>query len=177
MALKVSSIPSLPRVNSGAARLLPIATTLLASTIAILPVTVPGYAALTPALTLMAVYHWTIYRPDQLPPIGVFAIGLAQDLLSGAPVGVGALMLLLARAAVLRGRRYFINRTFPFVWTGFALLAAPAILAEWALDCLLKLSFFDLRSTMFRTVLTIAVFPVASFALGRIQRALIGAAG
>jgi rod shape-determining protein MreD len=85
--------------------------------------------------------------------------------------------LLFARAAVLRGRRYFINRTFPFVWTGFALLAAPAILAEWALDCLLKLSFFDLRSTMFRTVLTIAVFPVASFALGRTQRALIGAAG
>jgi hypothetical protein len=30
---------------------------------------------------------------------------------------------------------------------------------------------------MFRTVLTIAVFPVASFALGRTQRALIGAAG
>jgi rod shape-determining protein MreD len=177
MALKVSSIPSLPRVNSAAARLLPIATTLLAATIAILPVPVPGYAALTPAFTLMAVYHWTIYRPDLLPPTGVFAIGLAQDLLSGAPVGVGALVLLFARAAVLRGRRYFINRTFPFVWTGFALLAAPAILAEWALDCLLKLSFFDLRSTMFRTVLTIAVFPVASFALGRTQRALIGAAG
>jgi rod shape-determining protein MreD len=177
MALKVSSIPSLPRVNSAAARLLPIATTLLAATIAILPVPVPGYAALTPAFTLMAVYHWTIYRPDLLPPAGVFAIGLAQDLLSGAPVGVGALVLLFARAAVLRGRRYFINRTFPFVWTGFALLAAPAILAEWALDCLLKLSFFDLRSTMFRTVLTIAVFPVASFALGRTQRALIGAAG
>jgi rod shape-determining protein MreD len=177
MALKVSSIPSLPRVNSGAVRLLPIVTTLLAATIAILPVPVPGYAALTPAFTLMAVYHWTIYRPDLLPPIGVFAIGLAQDLLSGAPVGVGALVLLLARAGVLRGRRYFINRTFPFVWTGFALLAAPAILAEWALDCLLKLSFFDLRSTMFRTVLTIAVFPVASFALGRTQRALIGAAG
>src|SRR5207248_10284813 len=80
MALKVSSIPSLPRVNSNVARMLPIATTLLAATIAILPVPVPGYAALTPAFTLMAVYHWTIYRPDLLPPIGVFAIGLAQDL-------------------------------------------------------------------------------------------------
>ncbi len=70
----------------------------------------------------MAVYHWTIYRPDLLPPIGLFAVGLAQDLLAGAPVGVGALVLLLARAAVLRYRRYFINRTFPFVWTGFTLL-------------------------------------------------------
>src|SRR5579863_4910104 len=177
MALKVSSIPSLPRVNSGVARMLPIATTLLAAIIAILPVPVPGYAALTPAFTLMAVYHWTIYRPDLLPPIGVFAIGLTQDLLAGAPVGVGALMLLLARAAVLRARRYFINRTFPFVWTGFAALGAAAMLAVWAVQCLVQLTFFDLRSTMFRTVLTIAIFPVASFALGRTQRALIGATG
>ena len=67
----------------------------------------PGYAALAPAFTLMAVYHWTIYRPDLLPPIGLFAIGLAQDLLTGAPIGVGALMLLLARGAVLRYRRLF----------------------------------------------------------------------
>jgi len=177
MPLKVSSIPTLPRVNSGVAWLVPTTTTLLATILAILPVPVPGYAALTPAFTLMAVYHWTIYRPDLLPPIGVFAIGLTQDLLSGSPVGVGALVLLLARAAVLRARRYFINRTFPFVWTGFALLGATTMLGLWALQCLVQLTVFDVRSTMFRTVLTIAIFPVASFALGRTQRALIGAAG
>lgn len=177
MALQVSSIPSLPRVNSGLARALPIATTVLAALITILPLRVPGYAALTPALTLMAVYHWTIYRPDLLPPFGLFAVGLAQDLLAGAPVGVGALTLLLARAAVLRFRRYFINRTFPFVWAGFTLLGAAATLGLWALHCLIELSFFDVRNAVFRTVLTVAMFPAASFALGRTQRALMGAAG
>lgn len=176
MALKVSSIPSLPPINSGLARMLPIATTVLAALIVILPVRVPGYAALTPAFTLMAVYHWTIYRPDLLPPVGLFAVGLAQDLLTGGPVGVGSLVLLLARAAVLRNRRYFINCAFPFVWTGFALLAAGAMSAFWALHSLLELNFFDLRSTMFRTVLTVAIFPVASFALGRTQRAVMGGA-
>lgn len=177
MELKVSSIPTLPRVNGGLARLLPVATTLLAAVIAILPVRVPGYAALVPAFTLMAVYHWTIYRPDLLPPIWVFAIGLAQDLLSGALIGVGALVLLLARSAVLRSRRGFINRTFPFVWGGFTLLAGGAMLGLWVLHCVLQLNLFDLRSTVFRTALTIAMFPVASFALGRTQRALMGAAG
>jgi len=176
MALKVSSIPTLPRVNSGIARMLPIATTVLAAIISILPVRLPGYAALTPAFTLMAVYHWTIYRPDLLPPLGLFAVGIVQDLLSGGLVGVGALVLLLARAAVLRSRRYFINRTFPFVWSGFTLLGAGTMLALWALHCVLQLSLFDLRSAVFRTVLTIAIFPVASFALGRTQRALMGAA-
>ena len=177
MALQVFSIPSLPRVNSGLARMLPIATTVLAALITILPVRVPGYAALTPAFALMAVYHWTIYRPDLLPAIGLFAIGLAQDLLAGAPVGVSALVLLLARAAVLRYRHYFINRTFPFVWAGFTLLGTAAMIAAWTVHCLIDQSVLNLRIVVFRTVLTIAIFPVASFALGRTQRALIGAAG
>lgn len=175
MPPRVTSIPSLPRVNGTLARALPIATTVAAAIVAILPLQVPGYAALTPAFALMAVYHWTIYRPDLLPPAGVFAVGLAQDLLTGGPVGVGALLLLLARAAVLRSRRYFVNRTFPFVWAGFTLLGGAAMLGLWALHCLVDLTFFDPRNAMFRAVLTVAIFPVASFALGRSQRALMGA--
>ena len=105
------------------------------------------------------------------------AFGLAQDLLAGAPVGVGALMLLLARAVVLRYRGHFINRTFPFVWSGFTLLGAAMMFGLWALHCVLQLTLLDLRNTVFRTVLTIAIFPAASFVLGRTQRALMGAAG
>jgi rod shape-determining protein MreD len=177
MQPKVTSIPSLPRVNSGFARTLPIATTVLAALIAVLPLRAPGYAALTPAFALMAVYHWTIYRPDLLPPSGVFAVGLAQDLIAGTTIGAGALLLLLARAAVLRCRRHFIDCTFPFVWGGFTLLAAAAMLGLWALHSVMQLTLFDLHGTVFRTVLTVAIFPVASFALGRTQRAVMGAAG
>jgi rod shape-determining protein MreD len=177
MTLKVSSIPSLPRVNNGLARAIPIATTIFAALFAILPVRLPGYAALAPAVTLMAVYHWTIYRPDLLPPIGLFAIGLAQDLLAGTPVGTGALVLLLARTAVLRYRRHFVNQSFPCVWAGFTLLAAAAMMGLWTLQCLSQLSFFDLRSAVFRMVLTIAFFPIASFALGTTQRTLMEAPG
>src|SRR4029077_16283949 len=35
--------------------------------------------------------------------------------------------------------------------------------------------FLDLRGPVFRAVMTIAVFPIASFLLGRSQRALLGA--
>src|SRR5437588_5538321 len=105
MALRDYTVPRLPRVDNGAALLLPILTTIGAAIFAILPLQAPGYAALTPAFTLMAAYHWTIYRPDLLPAIALFAIGLGEDLLAGAPIGFGALSLLLARAAVLRYRR------------------------------------------------------------------------
>jgi rod shape-determining protein MreD len=177
MALKVSSLPTLPRANSNLARLWPLFTTLAMGLLTIIPLHIPGYAALAPAFTLMAVYHWTIYRPDLLPPFGVFLIGLAEDLLSGAPIGVSALLLLLARHIVLKSRRQFVNCSFAFIWAGFALLALCCMGGLWAGNCLLQLAFFDFRTTVFRLVLTVTVFPVASYALGRSQRALIDAAG
>jgi rod shape-determining protein MreD len=174
MALKVFSMPALPRVNGGIMRLLPIGTTVLAALVSILPLKIPGYAALTPAFTLMAAYHWTIYRPDLLPPLALFLIGIGGDLLVGAPVGVGALELLLVYTAVIGYRRYFVNRTFPFVWSGFTLLTGGAMFGLWALHCLLDATLLDIRTTIFRAVLTVAFFPAASFLLGRTQRALMG---
>jgi rod shape-determining protein MreD len=173
MAQRVFSLPALPRVNNGAARLLPFATMIAAVFVSVIPIKIPGYAALTPAITLMAVYHWTIYRPDLLPPIALFAVGLSEDLLTGGPIGITGLMLLLARAIVLNYRRYFVNRGFAFVWAGFTLLASAAMAALWASHCILNATLLDLHSTLFRTVLTIAGFPVASFLLGRAQRALM----
>jgi rod shape-determining protein MreD len=173
MALRDLTAPTLPRVNGSAARLVPILTTIIAVILAILPLRIPGYAALTPALALMAVYHWTIYRPDLLPAFALFAIGIGEDLLAGSLVGIGPLTLLVTRAVVLHSRRHFVGRPFPFVWAGFTLVAGGTLLGLWALHCLLEFSLINPRNTVFRMVLTIAVFPAASFLLGSAQRALI----
>ena len=154
---------------------LPIATTILAALLSIEPLHLDGYAALTPAFTLMATYHWTIYRPDLLPAPWLFLIGTMQDLLSGGLPGVTAVTLLLARAIVLPHRHYFSDRLFPFSWAGFALLTGGAMLFSWALHSLLAAELLDLRGPVLRAVLTVSIFPIASFLLGRSQRALIGA--
>jgi rod shape-determining protein MreD len=173
VVLRAVSVPTRQRVSNAAARLLPVATTLMAMTISIQPAPIPGYAAVAPAFTLMAVYHWTIYRPKLLPPLSLFLIGLTQDLLTGAPPGVSALVMLLARAIVLRLRRHFVDRPFPFVWTGFTMLSGAAMLFLWSLHCLLDRALIDFRGTIFRAVLTISLFPAASFLLGRTQRSLM----
>lgn len=165
--------PAVARADGIAGRFLPVASMALAVLAAVLPIRIPGYAAITPAFTLMAAYHWTIYRPDLLSPPALFVIGLAQDLLTGAALGVTSLLLLLARAVVMSCRRYFVDRLFPFVWAGFAILAAGGLLFSWALHCGLEARLIDIRGTAFRAVLTVAAFPVASFLLGRAQRALI----
>jgi rod shape-determining protein MreD len=175
MARQAVTASARQHADTSVARVLPVVTTLLALLISVQPIHIPGYAELTPAFTLMAVYHWTIYRPDLLPPLSLFLIGLAQDLVVGALPGTTALVLLLARGSVLRHRRYFVNRPFLFVWTGFAVLTGGAMLFVWILHCLLDGAMLDFRVTMFRAVLTISLFPPASFLLGRSQRALMGA--
>jgi rod shape-determining protein MreD len=154
---------------------LPIATTILAALLSIEPLHLDGYAALTPAFTLMATYYWTIYRPDLLPALWLFLIGTIQDLLSGGLPGVTAVTLLLARAIVLPNRHYSVDRPFPFIWAGFTLLTGGAMLFSWALHSLLAAELLDLRGPVLRAVLTVAAFPIANFLMGRSQRALIGA--
>jgi rod shape-determining protein MreD len=155
------------------ASLLPVATTVLAMLLSIQAMPIPGYAPVTPAFTLMTAYHWMIYRPDLLPALALFIIGTIQDLLSGGLPGVTALLLLFSRAIVSGNRRHFVNRPFPFVWAGFTLLTGGAMLFLWTLHSLLAAELLDFRGTVFRAVLTISVFPVASFLLGRTQRALM----
>jgi rod shape-determining protein MreD len=154
---------------------LPIATTVLAALLSIAPLHLDGDAALIPAFTLMAAYHWTIYRPDSLPAPSLFLIGTIQDLLTGGLPGETAVTLLLARAIVLSQWHFFGDRPFPFIWAGFVLLTTGAMLFLWALHSLLSGELLDLRGPVLRAVLTISVFPIASFLLGRSQRALIGA--
>src|SRR3954465_6003713 len=175
MSSNLSGLPFPSRTIRGLGRFLPLATFALAVVIGLLPLPIPGYAALTPAFALMAVYHWSVYRPDLLPPSFLLAIGFAQDLVTGATVPASALMLLLPPAGVLRYRRHFVGRPFPFAWAGFAVLVAAATLGLWALHCVLQFSPFDLRPAMVPGALSVALFPAASLALGHSQRAFIGA--
>ena len=150
-AERVSSIPSLPRANRGLARFLPIATRCFAAALALLPLPVPGYAALTPAFTLMAVYHWSVYRPDLLPPSGLFAIGFAQDLRDrrhGPGERAGAAARARARCCVT-GVTSSAGH-FHLSGPGSRRSASAAMLGLWALHCVLQFGLFDLRTAMVR---------------------------
>jgi rod shape-determining protein MreD len=154
-------------------RVIPLLTTLLAVVASIIPLQLPGFAVVTPACALMAVYHWSIYRPDLLPYAAVFGAGLLLDLLNGAPLGVSSLVLLLARAAVLSQRRLFAGRNFGVVWAGFVVLTAAATALEWVVASVFYRFVLDLRPFLFQGLLTISTYPVASYVFVRLQRNLM----
>jgi rod shape-determining protein MreD len=136
----------------------------------VIPVDIPGYAAVTPDFLLIAVFHWSLYRPNDLLYSVVFAVALLEDLLTAGPPGLIELTLLVVRWTVLNARVLFVGRPFPFVWGGFALTAMVAAFADWVLGSMLAGAMQDPRSLAFRTVLTVAFYPIMTPLFARLQK-------
>jgi rod shape-determining protein MreD len=155
-------------------RFVPFVMTLLFAVMSVVPLNLPGFAVVTPAFALMAVFHWTVYRPDLMPLSAVFATGLLLDLLNGTPyVGLSALALLGARTVVMSRRQLFINRTFPVLWLGFCAITAGTFTFLWVIVSILHGATLGLRPFIFQAVLTVACYPVGSYILAWAHRALV----
>ena len=160
------------RADLGARKAAPFVFSILLVFLTVVPVPIPGFAAVTPAMALIAVYYWTIYRPDLLPAVGVFAIGFLLDALSGTPLGVGSLVLLGVQFAVGVKRRFFYGATFLVEWWGFMLVAPGALGAAWMLSSLYYGAWIPLRPVGFELLLTIALYPLLTGLFGRLNRHL-----
>lgn len=161
------------RLDTIARRILPFALTVLLALAAAVPTHVPGLAPMVPAVALISVYYWTIFRPDLMPALAVFAIGLFQDILSGMPLGVNALVLLLVYGIVLGQRRFFLGKSFLVMWWGFLLIVAGAFTLVWLALSALGTTLFDPMPAVFQAAVTLAVFPIFTRLFIRTQQALL----
>ncbi len=100
------------RLDGAARSLSPMAFTMLLIMVGMVPLRIPNLAPVMPALGLIAVYFWLVYRPESMPAWVVFLIGLVQDLLGGGALGVGVFVLLVVYAALVGQRRFFARSSF-----------------------------------------------------------------
>lgn len=158
------------RLDLWARRSLPTVFCVLFVLISVLPIPVRGYSSIVPMLALACVFFWAIHHPRLLPPVVVFAIGLVQDILAGAPTGLGTVVLLVAYGVTVSQRRFFHNRSFVQVWTGFAVVAAAAAALSWLLAVMVGGPFTPPRAAIFQYLLTLAVYPLVTWVLHGAQR-------
>jgi rod shape-determining protein MreD len=164
---------ALQRVDVSVRQSAPVALTLLLTVLSVVPVRLPAASTLAPDIVLIAVFYWTVHRPDLMRLWTVFVIGLLGDVLSGTPLGVHPLVLMLVHAAIISQHKIFRGASFGMVWWAFSLIApvahvVAAILAFVTTGALIDLSLFALR-----LVLTIGFYPALAWLLGRAQRALL----
>ena len=104
--------------------------------------------------------------PSAAPLLLVFALGLARDLLTDLPVGLGALALVFA-AEWLKARRFGLARQpFVFEWLAVALAAAAMGMALWLAVALslAKPPFLSMLAEHYGA--TLAVYPLTVFLCG-----------
>ena len=135
-----------------------------------IPLQIAHLGEVRPVFMLMAVYYWTILRPS--PPFAVFVLGLLLDLLSGYPLGMNALVLVLAQALTTHNRKFLLGQSFLVIWACFALVALVAGSLQWLLFCLYNLSFMPVRLMLASSILSALLFPLSVLPLAAVHRGL-----
>ena len=152
--------------------LVPLATGIVAVLATVTPVYVDHVGEIMPRLAVAVVVFWAIYRPDLLGYGPAFAFGLLGDLTAGLPLGMTALILVLARYATLTFRRRFVRRPFVAVWFGFSLIALGAAALDGLLASALAFRFQDMPRVLVQFLLTAVSFPPVYWILNRCQALL-----
>jgi len=161
------------RLDTLARQLVPSVSIFLLMLIGVVPLHIPALHAVAPALPLIAVFYWTLYRPDLLPAVAVFAAGLLQDILFGLPLGVSACMLVLVHAAVTTQHRFFLGKSFGIIWLGFSLVAAGALTLAWLATSAYNATLIPADAIAFQALTTIGFYPILCWLLLRCQATLL----
>jgi rod shape-determining protein MreD len=156
-----------------ARNLFPLGLALVAIVFSATPLYLPGYGAVVPNFALMAVFYWSIYRPDLLPAAVAFAIGLIQDAMMGTPVGLNAVVLLGVQGIVVTQRRFFQDKAFAVIWSAFAFVAFGAGIVSWLLAVLFGGGLIGPWPAFFSASLTFALYPIVGWVLARIHHAVL----
>ncbi len=119
----------------------------------------PGFSAIVPLFSVMAVYYWAICWPEAMPRWFVFFLGLFQDITYNTPPGISSLLLLILLWVVTSQRRHLLKEPFIILWLMFALSVAGYGAADWLLSSLWYKHLFLDDAVWIRLLLSVMVYP------------------
>jgi rod shape-determining protein MreD len=158
--------PFAPVLPPSRARALPWLTVLAGSMLTLLPTVAP--VPVMPPFGLLMLLAWRLLARFSLRPWAPAALGLADDLLSGQPLGSAALLWSLCFFAVEAAEQRLMVRTFWQDW----LIAAILIAAALAAGRLLASPFPAVLALPVAAQVAVSIlsFPAASAVVGWIDR-------
>lgn len=163
----------LRRLDTLARQMVPFASSLAIVVCGTVPFHVSAIAIVSTSLSLIAVFYWSLYRPDLMPAVAAFGIGLFQDTLMALPLGVSALVLVAVHAIVVTQRRFFLGKPFAIVWLGFALIAFAAISLSWMVISAYYGTLIAWPKIVLQMLMVVGWFPLLVWLLSRCQLSLL----
>lgn len=150
------------RLSQAVSMIVPLGFGFFGILLGMLPLRLDAGVGFTPLFALMPIYFWGLFRPAILPPGSAFGLGLAQDLLTGAPVGLHALVFMLAFALVVAQRPLFSQRLLQGAWFGFGVTVAFAALALWIMSSIYIGEPQSLLPALAQIAASAIVYPLAA---------------
>lgn len=147
----------------------PLATLLFGVLLGATPLGIPGLARVAPFYALAILYFWTLHRPNLVPRLLVFGVGLVQDATLGTPLGLSVVALLLAQAFALEQRMFLARKSFWISWLGLGVTACGACAAGWLIASIYEATLLPLAPALLQAVVTILIYPALASLLAKLQ--------
>jgi len=134
------------------------------------PVHLLGISIPMPLFPLMAIFFWAISRPQLMPPLAVFAIGLTQDLITGGPLGLWAFSYLCAYTIMTTQSDAFAGRGNAMLWAGFGVMVIVTMIFAAVAGFVVMGQKVNWIHLLVQGGATFLVYPLAGRIYGRLQR-------
>ncbi len=141
--------------------------------LSVVPLRISGFATVTPSFLMISVFYWSLHRPYLLPAPVVFFLGLIFDILTGTPMGLTSLMLLVVHGVAMTQRQVFVGKAFVLSWWGFLLIGAGISVFSWLVACLLELTFIPILPVLVQFGLTVLFFPLLAWCFAVVQSSML----
>ena len=115
-----------------------------------------------PQFLIIATFYIAVFSPALISALGLFGLGLIQDVILGTPFGFHGFILIAVYMGTTSQNSFLIRQPFPLLWLMFGILAFVVGGVEFLMTSLLRLSFADVSFSLWQWVLTSMSFPVVA---------------
>lgn len=159
--------PSVERNNATTDLVLFIVTMLVALILHALPSRLGGGPDLAPAFPLIALFIWSVRQPWFIAPPVLLLVGVLQDLLAGAPMGVWAFAFLVAFSVMRLREADGAGGEIGPLALRFTLTAIVAFGAAWGAGSFAIGAPVAPGPLITEAILTILLFPIFAWLFAR----------
>jgi rod shape-determining protein MreD len=124
-----------------------------------------------PLFAMPVVFAWAMIRPSILAPFCIVLMGLAMDLIWGAPTAFWSVCLLLAYGLVLGGRAMLAGQSRGVMWASYGVMTALSMGAGYLITMLDVKAMPNGLPVFWQYLATVLLYPFADQLIDRFEDA------
>lgn len=113
-----------------------------------------------PPIYLVPIFFWLVYAPQLMPLTIIFLIGIVKDLLTGAPVGLTSLVLIVLSVTLVSQAETLKRQVKTTLWGCFAIFTALFYLFSYCLISFMQGQLANAQLHYVSILVLIILYPV-----------------